>query len=70
MFRTAVVALGLGYALQHPAMEAAHARRGVRFEDEDFVDHACRLLLGDDGAPARRPRRRGARRGAERRAAE
>ncbi|HET7753796.1 MAG TPA: TetR family transcriptional regulator [Anaeromyxobacteraceae bacterium] len=48
-FRAAVVALGLGYSLQHPAMEAARARTGARFTDEEFVDYACRLLLGPGG---------------------
>jgi TetR/AcrR family transcriptional regulator len=51
LFRSAVIALGVGYALQHPAMEAARARRGAgSFSDDAFVDYACRLLLGGAGA--------------------
>jgi TetR/AcrR family transcriptional regulator len=60
VFRTAVIALGLGYSLQHAAMEAARARSGGRFSDEALVDYACRLLLGDDaGSGAAPPGRRG-----------
>jgi TetR/AcrR family transcriptional regulator len=69
MFRTTVIALCLGYSLQHPAFEAARARSGARFDDEAFIDHACRLLLGTGGAPraaAAAPRRRGRRGGEDR----
>jgi TetR/AcrR family transcriptional regulator len=65
MFRSAVIALCLGYSLQHPAMEVARARTGARSSDEEFVDYACRLLFGAGGANPRAaaPRRRGARGG-------
>jgi TetR/AcrR family transcriptional regulator len=49
LFRTAVVALALGYSLQHPAMEAVRARSGARFTDAEFVEYACGLLLDDHG---------------------
>lgn len=62
MFRTAVIALCMGYSLQHPAMEASHAKRGVGFTDEEFLDYACRLLFaggaGTSGRPGRRRRGR------------
>lgn len=63
MFRTAVIALCVGYSLQHSAMQASHARRGVRFTDQEFADFVCRLLF-EGGAGARAPsrRRRAARR--------
>ncbi len=53
LFRTALIALGVGYALQHSAMEAARARRGRRIDDQRFVDYACRLLFAP--AQGRRP---------------
>jgi TetR/AcrR family transcriptional regulator len=52
LFRSVVVSLAIGYSLQHAAMEADRRRTGARFSDEDFVDYACRLLLGH-GAPRR-----------------
>lgn len=61
LFRTTVIALCVGYALQHPAMEAARARSGGRFDDEGFADHACRLLFGErpsKGKPPVTPKRR------------
>jgi TetR/AcrR family transcriptional regulator len=50
LFRTAVVALAIGYSLQHDAMVADRPRTAARHTDEEFVDYACRLLLeGDRG---------------------
>jgi TetR/AcrR family transcriptional regulator len=55
LFRTAVIALCVGYSLQHPAMEAARARSGARFTDEEFIDYACRLLFEGDDAGGDQP---------------
>jgi AcrR family transcriptional regulator len=49
LFRRAVVALALGYSLHHPAMEVARVQRGLLRTDEEFVDYACRLLMGSTG---------------------
>jgi len=60
IFRTAVVALAVGYSIQRPAMLADRARTSARFTDDDFVDYACDLLLdgGGGAAPSTRRRRR------------
>jgi TetR/AcrR family transcriptional regulator len=63
MLRTSVVALCVGYFLQHPVMEAARARTGRRFTDEEFLAHACRLLFGENGAAVGAGGRRGGTRG-------
>lgn len=57
MFRTAVVALAVGYAIQRPAMLADRARAGGRFGDDEFVDYACGLLLDGPGTAATARRR-------------
>lgn len=57
MFRAAIVALCLGYFLQHPVMEKAQERSGCRFSDEAFLDHACRLLFQESGGGGARGRR-------------
>ncbi len=64
LIRTAIIALCVGYSLQHPAMEANRARTGVSFGDDAFVDYACRLLFDGDGSgpPRTGAGRRGARR--------
>ena len=49
LFRSAVIALGLGYTVQHSAMRLARSREGTERTDEEFVDHACRLLLDSPG---------------------
>jgi AcrR family transcriptional regulator len=51
LFRAALVALALGYSLQHSAMREADHRNRAGSRDEEFVDYACRLLL--ESAPAR-----------------
>ncbi|HET6983184.1 MAG TPA: hypothetical protein VFI53_13645, partial [Myxococcaceae bacterium] len=49
LFRSAVIALGLGYTVQHSAMLLARSREGTQRTDEEFVDHACQLLLDSHG---------------------
>lgn len=59
MFRSTVVALCLGYALQRPVVETLRARAECRFSDAEFLDHACALLFDGGGAlplPPRAPR--------------
>ncbi len=58
MFRIAVIALGLGYSIQHSAIEADRLRTGVQFEDGEFVDYARRLVLPDGHETASGSRRR------------
>lgn len=59
LFRVAVIALGLGYSIQHSALEADRVRTGVRPDDAEFVEYAARLLLEAGAEPAARaPRRR------------
>lgn len=48
-FRSTVVSLCLGYFLQRPALEASRARGGRRLDDEQFLDHTCRLLFAGGG---------------------
>lgn len=45
LFRTALIALGLGYTVQHSAMVLNRSREGVEVTDEQFVDYACHILL-------------------------
>ena len=45
LFRSAVIALGLGYTVQHSAMLLARSREGTERTDEEFVDYVCHLLL-------------------------
>jgi TetR/AcrR family transcriptional regulator len=45
LFRSTVIALGLGYTVQHSAMLLARSREGTERTDEEFVDYACHLLL-------------------------
>lgn len=60
LFRTAVIALCLGYALQRPAIEARRARTGRPVTDAEFVEVACRLLFAaGEGGAGGPPRRRG-----------
>ncbi len=56
MFRTAVVALAVGYSIQRPAMLADRPRTGARFGDDDFVDYACTVLMGTAAVSRRRTR--------------
>jgi TetR/AcrR family transcriptional regulator len=58
LFRTAVVALVVGYSIQYSAMEVARGRSGTRRTDEEFLDYACRLLMESGGADAGSSRRR------------
>jgi TetR/AcrR family transcriptional regulator len=51
LFRTLLIALGLGYTVQHSAMLLSRSREGVHVSDEQFVDYACRTLL--DSPPTR-----------------
>jgi len=45
LFRSALVALGLGYTVQQSIMALAREQTGVARTDEQFVNHACRMLL-------------------------
>lgn len=45
LFRSALVALGLGYTVQQSVMALAREQTGVARTDEQFVNHACRMLL-------------------------
>jgi len=49
LFRSTVIALGLGYTVQHSAMLLARSREGTKRTDEEFVDYACHLLLEPPG---------------------
>jgi len=46
LFRTVLIALGLGYTVQHSAMILSRSREGVQVSDEQFIDYACLTLLG------------------------
>jgi TetR/AcrR family transcriptional regulator len=54
LFRSAVIALGLGYTVQHSAMILARKQRGLEYTDEQFLDYVIRLLVERDEVPARR----------------
>jgi TetR/AcrR family transcriptional regulator len=54
LLRTAVVALAVGYSIQHGVMDASAARGAERYTDEQFFDYACRLVLETGRAPIRR----------------
>ena len=45
LFRTTLIALGLGYTVQHSAMLLSRSREGIQVSDDEFVDYACRTLL-------------------------
>ncbi len=45
LFRTVLIALGLGYTVQHSAMLLSRSREGVQVPDEEFVDYAVQVLL-------------------------
>ena len=58
LFRTAVVALVVGYSIQHSAMDVARGRSRTRRTDEEFLEYACRLLMESGGEEAGATRRR------------
>ena len=45
LFRSALIALGLGYTLQYSVMLLARERSGDVRTDDQFVDYVCRMLL-------------------------
>ena len=54
LFRSAFIALGLGYTVQYSAMLLARERSGDQRTDEQFVDYVCRMLLPPLDAAERR----------------
>jgi TetR/AcrR family transcriptional regulator len=58
LFRTTVVGLAIGYAIQHSVMELARAKVGVHRTDDEFLDYACRVLMDGGGQAAASASRR------------
>jgi TetR/AcrR family transcriptional regulator len=54
LFRSAFIALGLGYTLQYSVMLLARERSGDQRTDDQFVDYVCRMLLPPLGGVERR----------------